>query len=303
MGKREASKVGSYLFVLAAATLWGTVGVFIKALSAYGFTRPEIVFFRAAVSVGILLVFLLITDRSLLKIRLRDLWMFFCTGIVSLFGFNFCYFTAIELTSLSVAAVLLYTAPAFVVVLSALFFHEHLTRNKIIALLLTLPGCAIVSGALGNWGAVSFRGILFGLGAGFGYALYTVFSRVALGRYGSLTVCFYTFLFAAVGAAFFSSPAHILTAATAPRTLLLMLGISIATSLLPNVFYTRGMTGIGNGEASVTATLEPVVATLIGISFFKEGITLEKLCGMALILGAVILISREGKTAVAVSKK
>ena len=84
--------------------------------------------------------------RELLRIRLRDLWCFLGTGIGSIVFFNYCYFKTISLTSMSVAAVLLYTAPAIVMVLSRILFGERFTVRKVTALVMTFVGCIFVTG-------------------------------------------------------------------------------------------------------------------------------------------------------------
>jgi drug/metabolite transporter (DMT)-like permease len=216
--------------------------------------------------------------------------MFFGTGILSFFLLNYCYLSAIERTSMSVAAVLLYTAPAFVVLLSALLFRERLTKIKVAALFLTLPGCAVMSGVLGASGGYPPEGILFGLGSGLSYALYTIFGRLALRRYGSMTIAFYTFLFAAAASVLISSPARITAALQTPGSWAAAAGLGILTALLPYVLYTKGLTGTGNGEASIIATLEPAVAMLLSVLILREPVNWEKLLGLCLILSAVALI-------------
>ncbi len=104
-------------------------------------------------------LFLLIFDRKLFVIRLKDLWCFLGTGICSIVFFNFCYFKAITMTSLSVAAILLYTAPAIVMVLSYFLFKEKLTKRKLLALAMTFAGCVLVTGILTEKGSVSFGGL------------------------------------------------------------------------------------------------------------------------------------------------
>ena len=285
----------SYICILAAAILWGSIGLFFLFLSVYNLSRMEIVFIRTFTAAVLLFLYLLLFDRSKLKIRLRDLWMFLGTGVVSLLAFNYCYFSAMEYTSLSVAAVLLYTAPAFVTLLSAVFFKDRLTGRHILALVLTLPGCAIVSGLisslLGGHSAYSAAGILFGLGSGFGYALYTIFSRVALKRYDSITISFYTFVLAGLGSGLLCNPIHVAKTMQSPFAILLGVGLAIATCLAPYLLYTYGLKSVGNSEASITATIEPLSATCFSVLLLGEPFTLEKLLGMVLILGAVVIIN------------
>ena len=205
-------------FILLAAALWGVVGIFVRRLSAAGFSAMQIVAIRIAVPAIADTLFLLAADRSSLCVRLRDCYLFVLTGV-------WCYFNAIEASSLGVAAILLYTAPAIVNVLSVWVFRERLTLRKGIAVAATFLGCVLVTG-VGAETRLSVRGIVFGLGSGVGYALYTVFRKLALKKYSSRTVTVYTFLFAAAAAiplAGFDSKALALFAQ--PSVLLLSLGI------------------------------------------------------------------------------
>lgn len=65
-------------------------------------------------------LFFLCTDRSVFKMKAKHLPIFIATGIISVVLFTLCYFNAQKLCSLSVSAILLYTAPAMVVLMSAL---------------------------------------------------------------------------------------------------------------------------------------------------------------------------------------
>src|SRR5574344_3065268 len=94
--------------VLAAGILWGIISLFIRRLSAHGFTSLQIMTVRAAFSVPLAAGVLFLRDRSLFRIQLRDVWMFAGTGILSLVFFSICYFTTIVNCGASVAVVLLY---------------------------------------------------------------------------------------------------------------------------------------------------------------------------------------------------
>ena len=97
---------------------------------------------------GDLLVYLLFFHRDMLRIHIKDLWCFIGTGVASITFFNYCYFKAVITTSLSVAAVLLYTAPAIVMILSAMLFGEALNIKKVVAIVMTFAGCVLVTGVL-----------------------------------------------------------------------------------------------------------------------------------------------------------
>ena len=124
------------VYVLTAGSLWGLMGVFVRHFSALGLAPLDIALFRVLFGLIVVGAYLALFHRDLLKIRLRDLWCFAGTGIGSFFLLNLTYYTAMEYTSLAVAGVLLYTAPIFVMLLSALLFRETITKRKLFALCL-----------------------------------------------------------------------------------------------------------------------------------------------------------------------
>ena len=297
--KKEGHKDlnSSALFVLAAGSLWGFMGLLVRTLNRVGLASMEICFVRAVITLITMFFGLLIFDRKALKMKIRDVWCFIGTGAFSVSFFNYCYFKTMTFTSLSVAAVLLYTAPAFVMLMSAVLFHERLSARKLVALGLAFVGCAFVSGIVGGAETLSASGILFGLGAGFGYALYSIFGRYALEKnYSSVTISFYTFLFASVSTLFFVDAKEVLVTIGSSlqltvKTVLLVLLVT----LLPYLSYTRGLKGMENGTASVLASIEPVVATLVGILIYKEEMSLQNVIGICLVLGSIFLINWKNK--------
>lgn len=164
-------KTKAYLYIISAAVCWGLIGLFVRTLAAQGFSSMQIVALRSLAAAICVTLPLLQSGSAALRIRLRDLWLFVGTGICSLVFFNYCYFNAMQQTSLAVAALLLYTAPVFVMLMSLLCFGEAFTRTKALALLLTFSGCACVTGVFGSSLTLTLSGLLYGLGSGFGYAL------------------------------------------------------------------------------------------------------------------------------------
>lgn len=286
----------AYLLILLAASLWATTGVFLSLLTAAGLTSMQSVAVRNGLATILYFIFLSITDPKALKIRLIDCRYFIGTGILSVVFFNWCLFTTIQSSSLSVASVLLYTSPVFVMILSTLFFHEAITPVKLLALCLTLLGCMLVTGLLPPGGeSISGKTILFGLGSGFGYALYTIFSKFALAKYPSGTVSFYTFLFAAIGSLPLSGLLKNPQVLLDQRAVIGGLCMGVFCCLLPYIFYTEGLNHAEAGKASILSSAEPFVASLLGIILFHEVVTPFKLLGMLTILAAIILLNHKAK--------
>lgn len=284
----------AYAKIITAAALWGCIGVFLKLLTAAGFTSMEGVAIRALAACVIYGGFLAFTNPEALKISPKDWYYFFGTGVCSLLFFNWYYFSAISRSSMSVAAVLLYTAPVFVTLMSALFFRETITPVKLLALAVTFAGCALVTGLfpLGQE-AVSPSTILFGLGSGFGYALYSIFSKFALNKYSPATISFYSFLFCAVFSLPLSGLQQDLAGFGCWQAWAGALGIGVLCCAVPYVLYTDGLRQAEPGRAAILATIEPFVAAALGILLYREEVTVYKLLGMAAILGSVLLISRQ----------
>ena len=288
----------SSILILVAGILWGSMGLFVRKLNALGLVSMEIVGLRASVTTVVMFLFLLFFKRKLLKIHLKDIWCFLGTGICSIVFFNYCYFKAITLTSLSVAAILLYTAPAIVMVFSYFMFGEKFTKRKLLSLVMTFVGCILVTGILNDTGEISISGILVGLGAGLGYALYSIFSRYALERgYQSLTITFYTFLVATIGTFFLADMRQVVEVAIdSGKIFLFCLAFGILCTVIPYLTYTLGLQYVENGKASIIASVEPVTATLLGVFLFREKITVIGILGIVLVLAALVLCNERKKT-------
>ena len=283
-------------FIIMAAILWGGTGVFFNELSALGAAPIQVAFLRAGFAATTLGIYLIIFNRKALTIKLRDFWCFIGTGILSLLFFNWSFFSAIYETGIAVAAVLLYTAPAFVTVLSIPLFKEYPGKLGVVVLVMTLVGCALVSGILGVT-STSVPGLLFGLGAGFGYALYTIFGRYALNRgYSPITISFYTFALAAIGSLPFVARMGLPQGAALPGFWFLALGIGTLGCLLPFWLYTKGLAGVTGAVASMTATIEPVVSIMFGILIYREVVDFGQWVGVVLILLGVVLLSKPAKS-------
>ena len=280
----------SVALILTAAAGWGVIGVFSRPMNAVGLTSLQVTFVRSVITLVGMGLLLLIRDRSLFRIRLRDGWMFLGTGLVSIIFFNVCYFTTIQMTTLAAASILLYTAPCFVMLMSALFFKERITAQKLLALVLAFGGCVLVSG-LGT-GQISPQGLLTGIGAGFGYATYSIFGKAALRKYHTFTLIFYTFLVSTVCLAPF---AHVGAGAAAlagsGRAALCALGLGLVSTFMPYVCYTTGLEHVEAGKASVLAFFEPLVATVCGILVFHEPLGLKNALGIGLIFLAIVLLN------------
>ena len=294
MMEKSKCNIGPLLIILAGC-FWGSMGIFVRRLSTFGFSPIQIVSLRITVAALVFALLLLIKDRSGFRIALRDLPLFLGLGFGSILFFTVCYFSAITIMPLSTAAILLYTSPIWIMLMSVLFFRERLNRIKLIALALAFAGCVLVSGISGE--GLTLTGLLLGLGSGIGYGLYSILGTIALRKYSPYTVTTYTFLFAAAGSWLVCGAADMTTKFSAADNLIGLLLFCVLTGLvtavIPFLAYTLGLRTVEASRAGILATIEPLVATLVGIVVFSEPLTLLSGLGIVLILAAVVLLNRK----------
>ncbi len=292
------------LFPIISGGLWGSAGIFIRKLSDFGLNSYTIISSRVLIALIILFIGILILDKSLLKIKLKDAWGFMASGILGMLGLNFCYNESVNHLSLSLAAVLLSLSPIFVIFIAAILFKEKITLRKISCMLLAILGCVLASGLLENNTGMKLSaiGILIGLLSAFFYALYSVVSKIAMGKgYEALTITFYSLLTLEIILLPFTDW-NILKdfVISAPvNNSIFMLLHSVFTSVLPYVLYTVSLSYIEAGKTSILAAGgEPISAMLLGMLFFSEVPTILSLIGLILTIVALSLLCMPSKNQV-----
>ncbi len=283
--------------VLIAAIFWGLYPSFVTYLSREGITDGLLIFTRLLVVVLSMIVIIAVKDRSMFRIRLRDLPLFLANGFISIVFFFSCYSAAIRVTKIAVAASLLYTAPAIVLIISAFVFKEHVTAKKVFCIALSIAGCALVSGMASGGLSISVTGLLLGLGAGLGYGLYSIFSTLILNRgYSSYTNIFYSFLIAFIFYSIqiiVSGEFSLLAARPAAAAVCLLNGF--ITGTCSYTFYTNGLRQMEPSRAAQIATVEPAAAALFGVLLFHQMLSGMEILGVALVVFSVIMMNSSGR--------
>ncbi len=278
--------------VFLAAVLWGVSGFFVRMLSGYGFSTYEIVFLRLLSALIILLIGFSLFERKVFIIKLKHLWCFIGTGAVGLLGTSLCYFSTIEAASLSTACVLMYTAPIFVIMFSAILFKEKVTIIKIVSLVVTFGGCILCSYTATGF-SVTVPTFFMGIGSGLCYGSYSIFSRFAINRgYKAETILIYTFIFAFLGSSIFVPYSSLIENLTqASGYVLPLLGLGIIATAMPYYLYTFGLKKTENGKASIIACMEIVSALALGLIAYNEIPSIYNIIGIVLVFSAVIISS------------
>ncbi len=275
-----------------------------RTAEKFSVSQMQLVFGRAVLTVFLIGLIMLFRNKKDFKIKLKDLWLFISAGLFSIVLFNYSYYTTMSLASLSVAAVLLYTAPFFVVFISRFLFGVMLTPQKLTACFVAFLGCCLVSGVFDTAHRISSKALFFGLLTGLGYALYTVFGELLLKRgYGTFTITFYIFLFAGICTVPFINVSETVKYVISDFFVLTVLFLmALVNTVIPYILYTTGLKGVDPSVAPIIATVEPVVATVVGAIFFKEKITLFGATGIIFVLISVVILNMKSISVIANAK-
>ena len=290
-----------YLMVLAAGALWGTIGFFATLLSNLGLGAAPVAFFRLLSASIMLALILLVKGKGirLFKISRRGLISCMLVGFVSQAFYNVCYMNAIEQGGMATAAVFLYTSPIYVALISRILFKEALTKNKILAILINIVGCIItVTGGDFSTMKLSIFGLIMGILAGFTYALLPILSRTGADKEDPFTSAFYGQAFGALLLFFLIRPYNGLGAEFNLQMLLVLIGFGIVPSAMGYIVYYAGISKVTEmSRIPVLASVETVVAAVVGLVAFGQGLSLMKVIGIALVLCSIAVMNMTKKTA------
>ena len=281
----------SYIYVILSAVCWGCIGLSNRMLVQADMELGNRVFVRNFGTLVVLTIVFALLHREVFRIQWKHLPIFMGSGLVSILLLSVVYFQCQTMCSLSLAAVLLYLAPSFVVLFSALLWKTPLTARKLAALGVSLLGCVLVSGVLGGEMTASWGGIALGVASGLCYASYTVFAHYGLAHYESYTMIYWTFVFAGLGSVFFADIPALLPVWQQSKGVWGTVLVVLVSTALPYYFYTKGLEGVESGRASIITNIEPMVETLMGVVVFHEAFTLWTALGIACVVGAVALLA------------
>lgn len=289
-----------YLMVLTAGALWGTIGFFATLLSNLGLGAAPVAFFRLLSASIMLALILLVKGKGirLFKISRRGLISCLLVGFVSQAFYNVCYMNAIEQGGMATAAVFLYTSPIYVALISRILFKEALTKNKILAILINIVGCIItVTGGDFSTMKLSIFGLIMGILAGFTYALLPILSRTGADKEDPFTSAFCGQAFGALLLFFLIRPYNGIGAEFSLQMLLVLIGFGIVPSAMGYIVYYAGIGKvIETSRIPVLASVETVVAAVVGLVVFGQGLSLMKVIGIALVLCSIAVMNMTKKT-------
>lgn len=279
--------------IFLAAILWGLIGIIARGILDAGVGAVEIAFWRATLGGAMFLVHAVAVGALRLEprtagARARDAVAFLAFGLVGVTLFYSALNLAIDRGGISLAFILLYTAPAFVAVFARLLLGEDLGPRKLALVALATLGVVLVASDRGTGIHVSEASLGWGLAAGASYASYYIFGKWILARYRPVTIYAFVLPVGALGL--------VPLVEFAPKTAtvwFLLLVLALVSTYLAYLAYYTGLKRVQASRAVLVATIEPVVAAVLAAWVFGERFGMLGVLGGVLVLTAAALTSMQ----------
>jgi len=295
MPEKRAARLG-YICVCSAALLWAASGNASKFLLQSEVNPFQLVQLRTTIAAALLFFFLLFRRRDLLKIARSDVLYFIILGIV-LAVMLFTYLYAISRIHVAAAVLLQYQAPVLIALYSFFFHRKKLSAFTLAAIVGAIIGCYLMVGAYNlNMLDMNKAGILSGLASAVALALYSVRSEYGMRTYSAWTVLSYALLVAAIIWNMIIPPFAAFAAQYSASAWGWIVYVSLFGTIAPFGLYNEGVKRIRSTHASITATLEPVMAGMIAFALLGEVMTLLQIAGSGLVIASVLLLQVQKDT-------
>ena len=275
--------------------MFGSSGIFVRTLTQNGIDSTTLLFLRFSIAIIPILIAILLTDKKLLKINLKDIPLFIVCSIC-IVGLNLCYNKSMNSIPLSLAATLLSIAPIFVLIFAYVLFREKITRRKLACMVLAIAGCMLMTGVLeSNIANISLYGIILGIGAGVFWAIYLMASKKSIEQGNhTFTILFYSIIIISIALIPFTDFSQIssFVSINPTVTILFLIIHSTFSFALPYIFSTVSLNHIDSGVSSILLSgAEPFAALIFGLVIYAEVPTPLMFCGFLLTLIAMMMLS------------
>jgi drug/metabolite transporter (DMT)-like permease len=287
----SSSKAAGGALVLLSAFGFGMIPIFARFAYRGGISVATLLAVRFLISSPLLFAYLRLRGESL-RCRARLLPALLGLGLLYTAQSSF-YFSAVKYIPASLAALILYTYPAFVCILSALIDRERIGGQTLLALLFALGGLIFILGS--SFRGLNLHGLALATGAALVYSFYIILAGRTLRQAPALLTGAYVTLFAAGFCLLAGLAGGSLSPDFSAATWLPILGIILISTLTAILAFFRGLRILGSQTTSILSTSEPIFTITGALLLFGDSLTLRQLAGGALIMaGALLAVRRRG---------
>jgi len=288
----EWKRVTSILFILLAACAWASSGLFIKGITAKSDLSPlNLAFLRESLTFFVLLIVALVWKPGCFRVAKVDLIWLALMGGVGIGYFHALWNTSVLVNGMSIATMLQYNEAVIISLAAVYFFQERMHWRKVIAILGSLGGTALISGVMGVGGVkISLFGLAIGLGSAVAHAGFNLFGKKLSGSYPPLTIVLYAFGLGSLALLplQFLEP---LPTAVSPTAVGYLLVLVLVPTVLAFAAFTASLQWMPVSTANIIAISEVPLAALFGTIFLRETLDGWQTFGVLLVVLSVVLVS------------
>ncbi|KUK49088.1 MAG: EamA-like transporter family protein [Actinobacteria bacterium 66_15] len=282
--------------VVASAACFGTLAVLGALAYRYGARPLPLLAWRFAIATVVMGGYVAIRRPGALVAARADLGRFVLLSVAGYGAASMCFFFALGHASAAVVTVLLYTYPALVALYETLAGRSKLSWTTVAGVIMTFAGCALVVGLLDAEIHVDAVGTILGLGAGVGYASFTVMSGRLVGGHSRLVVM--TFLFGVsavvIGCVSLLAGESLSPAAWTPALWAVLALLVVIPTIAAVALYMGGIRRLGASRAAIASTTEPLFTIALAWMLLGDRLTFVQAIGALLVVAGVMLAERFG---------
>jgi drug/metabolite transporter (DMT)-like permease len=260
-----------------AVLIMGGTGLFAKLITL---PAVQIIQLRCIVAAVALYIFVKVTNTPLALARRGDVGWILLLGFI-LAGHWITFFTAIQLSTVAIGVISVFTHPILTALLEPWFFREPVNRRSLLLALIVFTGVYLaIPGGLssGQFALGAASGVLSALL----YALRNILYRKHLGHYPASAMMFYQVLIAAVILLPFILPGVDLV--TENRWLYLIV-LGVVFTAQSHTLFVDSLRAIRASTAGMLSGLEPIYGIL------WAALILHELPGVRTVIGAAIVVA------------
>jgi len=281
-----------FILLFIAVLFWGGAAPLGKLLIVTRFDTLIIVQTRTSLAFVLLLIFFLLIDRNIFKIKLRDAWKFAVLGIVGVAITNYTYYFTVKEASVATAILVQYSAPIWIMLYSVFILNEDkLDLVTVVSLVVALTGCffAVTSGSLHS---INLKGwtIVTGPLSAFTFAYQVVGTKQLIKRYSIWTLLLYMFGFSAIFWLCINPPWHIIAKHYTCSDWGFFWMFAVVSILIPQTAFAAGLKYLEASTAGIISVMEPVIAIAAAFLILGESLGIIQMFGGFMVLSAVVLL-------------
>lgn len=291
-----------YFFIILSAVMLSLKGVFAKLALNEGMSVDVILFYRYALAFPLawLVAKIMLRSKPLLSMTRKELIIFGISSIISYYLGNKADFTAVDLLGASVSRLILYTYPAFVVLINAIMARKLPTKQQLLILGLVQIGLFFTVYQFGlDVSITSWQGLIIGLGASLAFASYILTVQTYGQRIPSISIIAYAVTVGGLASALdliITSPLAfnqiIHEFYVAPKALAWIGCMAVFSTFVPLLIFAEAIKRIGGNESAIVSAVGPFITIIFAYFLLGETMELSQIAGGILIIYAIFLLSK-----------